>query len=383
VAGVSGTALQFGGDDFLEVPDSPSLDPTGSFTIETWIRLTGTADGMVVNKGGATRTYRVALNSSRVQFRWHTTAGTENQLTTSSSLSNNTWHHIACVYDQTAGQNRIYVNGILSATGSASGAPSLNAKILNVGCREPDQDDLLTGTLDELQITLGAKYTSNFTPTTSAAGEAVAEAASRPGTIETLAYPAGSSIDVDWNPPSGSVPLAGYRVYRSINGGSYSLLTPSLVTDSRYTDLDMVNGQHCYRVTAVGTNSLESTPSNTSCVSPPTSAVAVDLPDDSRLGSGMTTTEALTFSASVRPNPLRRGGMLIFTITQAGPVRAELYDLAGRRVSTLIDVPQVEPGRHEVAFARGESGAHLPAGIYLYRVVTREGAKSGRIAVLD
>jgi hypothetical protein len=174
-------------------------------------------------------------------------------------------------------------------------------------------------------------------------------------------------------------------MYRSIGGGAYSVLNGTLITGTRYTDLDMVDGQHCYRVTAVGTTGLEGSPSNTSCVSPPSTALAsdgstalIDSPDVHD-ETGMA-----SFSATVRPNPLRGDGTLVFTVTRTGPVKAVLYDLAGRRVKTFLDAPKVAPGRHEIALRHvSDHGTRLPAGIYLYRVEGVEGVKTGRVVVLD
>ena len=85
----------------------------------------------------------------------------------------------------------------------------------------------------------------------------------------------------------------------------------------------------------------------------------------------------------VAPNPLRRDGELHFSVSRAGPVRIEVFDLRGRRVRTLLDLPSILPGEHQVALdGSGESGAPLGSGVYFYRVLAGGRATSGRFLLV-
>src|SRR5215831_9500646 len=71
----------------------------------------------------------------------------------------------------------------------------------------------------------------------------------------------------NWNTEAN---LGGYRVYRSLNSaGPFVLQAPGLLTVAGFCDLNVSNGQtNFYQVTAVTTNALESTPSETIAVLP-------------------------------------------------------------------------------------------------------------------
>ena len=91
--------------------------------------------------------------------------------------------------------------------------------------------------------------------------------------------------------------------------------------------------------------------------------------------------------ASVEPRlvpiPIHDAGMLRFVTAQTGPVRVEVLDLAGRRVRRLMDEREAPAGIYELPVRRGgEGGARLGPGVYFWRIVAREGARSGRFVVL-
>ena len=60
-----------------------------------------------------------------------------------------------------------------------------------------------------------------------------------------------------------------------------------------------------------------------------------------------------------------------------------IYDLAGRRVRSLLG-EHAGAGVHAVAFdGRGDDGGRLRDGIYYYRVESPDGTRSGRIVVMQ
>jgi len=64
---------------------------------------------------------------------------------------------------------------------------------------------------------------------------------------------------------------------------------------------------------------------------------------------------SLALAAS--PNPLRGSGSLRFSLEVAGPVSLALFDVAGRRVTTLLDHQWLGAGPHTVALHAGELGS--------------------------
>ena len=88
-------------------------------------------------------------------------------------------------------------------------------------------------------------------------------------------------------------------------------------------------------------------------------------------------------AVSVSPNPLNPSATLTFVALEAGPVRVSLYDVSGHRVRTLLDEPAAYAGFHSVDIdGRDQRGRELGSGIYFYRIETRAGATTGRLAVL-
>jgi len=66
------------------------------------------------------------------------------------------------------------------------------------------------------------------------------------------------------------------------------------------------------------------------------------------------------------PNPLRGSGVVRFTLPEAGAVELTVFDLAGRRVQTLLDDVWLEGGAHNASLRT----TAWPPGIYLCRLRT-------------
>ena len=77
------------------------------------------------------------------------------------------------------------------------------------------------------------------------------------------------------------------------------------------------------------------------------------------------------------PNPTASGARLALTVDEAQHVRAEVFDVAGRRVGVAFEGPAT-PGR-EVAFEVDGSG--LPSGVYVVRVVGERFEASRRLVL--
>jgi hypothetical protein len=82
------------------------------------------------------------------------------------------------------------------------------------------------------------------------------------------------------------------------------------------------------------------------------------------------------------PQPAR--GTARFTLRLESPARAriEAFDLAGRRLRTLLDA-ELPPGPHAVEWRLDDDrGARLPAGVYLVRAESGRGLEVRRVVVL-
>jgi hypothetical protein len=86
--------------------------------------------------------------------------------------------------------------------------------------------------------------------------------------------------------------------------------------------------------------------------------------------------------ATLSPNPLNPQGTLEFTMAAPGPVTLRLYDVAGRRVRTLLENQLYAGGIHRVPIAaRDDRGVVFPSGVYFYRLELPSGIERGRFVV--
>jgi hypothetical protein len=90
-----------------------------------------------------------------------------------------------------------------------------------------------------------------------------------------------------------------------------------------------------------------------------------------------------SLAATVSPNPLNPQGVLTFRTAVSGFLRVRMFDLGGRLVRTLADVPLAPAGPQEVRIdGRGARGETLASGVYFWVVDTPAGQMRGRLTIL-
>lgn len=77
------------------------------------------------------------------------------------------------------------------------------------------------------------------------------------------------------------------------------------------------------------------------------------------------------------PNPFNPATTIRFGLPSAGDVQLIVYDILGRKITTLVDEYK-EAGYHDVIF----SATDLSSGIYLYRIRAGDFVKTKRFLVL-
>jgi hypothetical protein len=83
---------------------------------------------------------------------------------------------------------------------------------------------------------------------------------------------------------------------------------------------------------------------------------------------GVESGTGISFGVQPAPNPSRGPTDFVLRTPARGQARLAVYDLAGRRLATVIE-GEIEPGVHHVAWAgRDAAGRTVPAGLYLYRL---------------
>ena len=166
-----GSSVFFDGtDDYVTTPNNSVFDfGTDDFTIEMWVNfanVTSTWQAIISRAYGIAGGWRLYKNDANNQLRWYSQT-TPVVLTTASTLSNNTWSHIAVVRNN--GIITIYIDG--TSRGSAASSTNYNpgSYAIEIGRGVVTSTYPMTGYIDELRITNGyARYTGNFTPSTTA-----------------------------------------------------------------------------------------------------------------------------------------------------------------------------------------------------------------------
>jgi len=158
-----GSALSFDGqDDYVLVPDNPSLDLSNSFTIAAWIYLeeyTGWAS--ILTKGDKPNVNNYAIQQSEpFDPLYHTQFGRLRfsgcvtlpaPLPESETvLSLRKWHFVAMTFNGL--QVRFYTDGVPDGSSAVLGPLCTNDKPLFIGVDFPLTTEYWHGSLDELQI---------------------------------------------------------------------------------------------------------------------------------------------------------------------------------------------------------------------------------------
>ena len=179
VDGKFGKALSFDGvDDYVNIPDNPSLDITDDITLEAWIwiRSFSTSEGLhmyVVGKDTTSqRSYGIGVDlvwkypqkpffivfdGTTYKVAWGTT-----------TLATETWYHIMGVFYASTGDLKLYLNGVLEPT-----EPSTMDSIysgtadLRIGARQyPGHKSFFNGIIDEVRISNIARSPLDVDPDT-------------------------------------------------------------------------------------------------------------------------------------------------------------------------------------------------------------------------
>ncbi len=350
VYGVSGKALHFdGSNDYVQVPDSPELRFTGSFTIEAWVKrgTLGVLQSIIAkDEGSAKRNYLALLNTNgTIEFSWRDIGGQTRKATSTAAITDNVWHHVACVYDAAAAQSRVFVDGVQSVSASTAGTPYTGPEPVRFGARGSSSgggaiSDPLSGDIDLVRITNGVRYTGSFTPPDLLHG-----GPKKPiGTLSWALPPTGLPND--------------YRVYRQLlPAGANTLLNTVPATQFSIQDWTILVGDtYRYTVKARNSASVEGAASNPL---DETIEVPTDAGSD---GPPLVPGPALRLA----PNPFNPSAVVSFRLDHAGPVDVAIYDVLGRHVATLFR-GSLPAGVHRVPVTP-PGATPLASGVYMVRL---------------
>jgi hypothetical protein len=90
------------------------------------------------------------------------------------------------------------------------------------------------------------------------------------------------------------------------------------------------------------------------------------------------TVQPQALSLSLRQNPARGSPGISFTLPQESDVSLCVYDVSGRKITTLVST-RLSAGAHTASW----SGTGRLAGVYLIRLVSQHGALTKKLVLLD
>jgi hypothetical protein len=163
-----------GSGDYLTLPKTDDWQWTGDFTIETWFYLNSLDRGSFFSTSiedsthaGIGVMFEVADNKVTWQGR---TTGTNSQAIQSAVINTGQWYHAAVVRSGTASGNiKVYLDGVaLGTTSTQVGTMAHPASVAKIGLSRDDSATTFDGYMDEIRISDSARYTANFTPSTTA-----------------------------------------------------------------------------------------------------------------------------------------------------------------------------------------------------------------------
>ena len=149
-----GGGLTFNGTtDYVEIPNNSQFQVTNALSITGWVRAVAWSSGAdvstILRKGDTTpMNWALSVTNGRVEFVLdHYDAST---YTGNTTLSLNTWVHVAGTWDGT--NARIYVNGVADASALAKAAPiGTDTRAVYLGGRI-GSTDITEGTLDDVRF---------------------------------------------------------------------------------------------------------------------------------------------------------------------------------------------------------------------------------------
>jgi len=153
-----------GVDDFVDCGDNDNLSfgdgsTDSPFSVSAWVKIGQTSAQGIVTKYGsttATREYLFYTTGGKIRLLFiDANNGANNFATGTTSLSINTWYHVACTYDGRGGSTAyngmtLYINGVSESVATSGGsytAMSNTSQSVEIGKYSTNE---LLGNIDEV-----------------------------------------------------------------------------------------------------------------------------------------------------------------------------------------------------------------------------------------
>ena len=143
-----------GSNDYVKVPNNPTIDITDPITIEAWINVISGTGGHIVSKKSDDGTQYVFYIISGFLKLY----GTSGNLAYNASVDDDQWHHVVGIID--GANSKMYFDGNPVQSGTVTSSNNPTADLYIGTCYTFDSACFYDGKIDELRI-----YNRALTPT--------------------------------------------------------------------------------------------------------------------------------------------------------------------------------------------------------------------------
>jgi len=162
-AAVNGASAYFDGTgDYLDADDGVTFG-TGAFTIEFFVYLNKSADQKLFDArpDGVNTVYPVISVLSDDTLNYY--ANSSNRITSSETLSENAWYHVAVCRSGTS--TKMFLDGTQVGSTYSDSTNYADSGRMRIGASK-NATSLIEGYMSDVRVVHSALYTSNFTPPT-------------------------------------------------------------------------------------------------------------------------------------------------------------------------------------------------------------------------
>ena len=310
LTGEANTSASFDGvDDYVNVPNSASLNATSGVTVEAWVKRTksGVWQNVVAKSGSgaaAAQNYALWINTANKPVLYFGNGSASGSVTAPAAIDTN-WHHLVATYDNA--NAKIYVDGVLKATAASNVPLTANTQVLTIG-RSVDGLRVFGGLIDEVAVytsvlslsSIQAHYNVGTSPDTTPPAVSLTAPANGATTGATPTFSGaagtapGDSSTITVNLYSGSDPSGTLvqTLTTTHSGGSWSVPASAELPDGTYT----ARAEQLDGASNLGLSAPSTFTTSTADIVPP--AVSLTAP-----ANGATTGPTPTFSGAAGTAP--------------------------------------------------------------------------------
>ena len=141
-----------GVDDRIECSSLTAYD-NSDFSVSIWVKKTTSGLEYVVSNSSATAKagFDIIINSLNVNFQRRTRTKQAATGYISIGFSYNTWHHLVGTYNDTTGDLKLYLDGVLKNTSATSADVNAASVDLRIGC-SASNSLFFQGGIDEVSL---------------------------------------------------------------------------------------------------------------------------------------------------------------------------------------------------------------------------------------